>query len=360
MHQNKETLDPVQLANEILASNPNGNGRIRFAVIGCGHIGKRHAAMIENNADCELVALCDTRSKEDAKVTYDVPYFNDIDSLLQSGLQFDVLCIATPNGLHEEHALKALRHGYYVVVEKPMALTKAGCERIIYEALHRHRQVFCVMQNRYSPPSAWLKDVIENGILGKIFLVQVNCYWNRDERYYTPGNWHGTKDLDGGTLFTQFSHFVDILFWLFGDIKNIKARVYNFNHQNSIDFEDSGMVSFDFVNGGSGSLNYSTSVWNKNLESSMIIIAEKGTVKVGGQYMNEVEYCHIENYVMPELPPSNPPNDYGPYKGSAANHHYIFENVVDVLKKKSSITTNALEGLKVVEIIERIYEATRL
>ncbi len=105
-----------------------------------------------------------------------------------------------------------------------------------------------------------------------------------------------------------------------------------------------------------GSLNYSTSVWDKNLESSMTIIGENGTIKVGGQYMDKVEYCHIKNYTMPELSPTNPPNDYGPYKGSAANHHYIIENVVNVLKGRSAITTNALEGLKVVDIIERIYQ----
>jgi predicted dehydrogenase len=242
------------------------------------------------------------------------------------------------------------------VVEKPMALTKAGCERIIYEALHHHKQVFCVMQNRYSPPSVWLKEVLRRKLLGDIFMVQINCYWNRDERYYSGRNWHGTSALDGGTLFTQFSHFIDIMFWLFGDIQNINGRFNSFNHTHLTDFEDSGLVNFEFVNGGMGCINFSTSVWNENLESSITIIAEKGTVKVGGQYMNDVEVCNIKDYTMPVLPPSNPPNDYGPYKGSAANHHYIFENVVEVLKGRAAITTNALEGLKVVEIIEKIYE----
>ena len=186
-------------------------------------------------------------------------------------------------------------------------------------------------------------------------MVQVNCYWNRDKRYYTKGNWHGTKDLDGGTLFTQFSHFIDILFWLFGDVENIRAQFRSFSHADLTDFEDSGIVSFDFVGGGMGCLNFSTSVWNENLESSITIIGEKGTVKVGGQYMNEVEMCNIRDYNMPTLPSSNSPNDYGPYKGSAANHHFIFENVVHVLKGKGSISTNAMEGLKVVEIIEKIY-----
>lgn len=212
------------------------------------------------------------------------------------------------------------------------------------------------MQNRYSPPSVWLKDLLDTEKLGNIFMVQINCYWNRDNRYYKPESWHGKGDLDGGTLFTQFSHFIDLMYWYFGDIKNIQAKFADFNHKELTDFEDSGFVSFDFVNGGMGSINYSTSIWDKNLESSITVIGENGSLKVGGQYMNEVEYCHIKDYEMPELAPTNPGNDYGAYKGSAANHHYIIENVVDVLKGRNSITTNALEGLKVVDIIERIYE----
>src|SRR4051812_2907963 len=200
--------------------------KIKFAVVGSGHIGKRHAAMITNHPECQLVALCDVRDKSQINCeNYQVPFYKDIDELLETNKGFDVLCIATPNGLHEEHALKGIRSNHHVVVEKPMALTKAGCEKVIFEALHYHKQVFCVMQNRYSPPSQWLKELIEKKILGQIFLVQINCYWNRDDRYYKKGNWHGTKDMDGGTLFTQFSHFVDIMYWLFGDIKNIHSKL---------------------------------------------------------------------------------------------------------------------------------------
>jgi UDP-N-acetyl-2-amino-2-deoxyglucuronate dehydrogenase len=333
------------------------NGKVKFAVVGCGHIGKRHAAMISNNKECELVALSDIAEQQQLTGTYPgVPFFSSLDDMLGGKVNFDVLCIASPNGVHEEQALNGLKAGCHVVIEKPMALNKAGCERIIYEALHRHKQVFCVMQNRYSPPSVWLKDILRRKLLGKIFMVQINCYWNRDGRYYKKGNWHGTNELDGGTLFTQFSHFIDIMFWLFGDIENLEGKFRSFNHEGLTDFEDSGFVNFDFVGGGMGCLNYSTSVWTENLESSITIIGENGTVKVGGQYMNEVELCNIKDYVMPELPPANPPNDYGAYKGSAANHHYIFENVVDVLKGRAPITTNALEGLKVVEIIEKIYK----
>ena len=330
--------------------------KIKFAIVGCGHIGKRHAEMITRNPEAELVALIDVKDKTLLNIEhYSVPFFHTLDDFLRSGIECDVVNIASPNGFHAEQALQCLDAKKHIVVEKPMALTKQDAEKVIFKALHEHKHVFAVMQNRYSPPSVWIKQLIESGKLGEIFMVQLNCYWNRDDRYYTKDTWHGKKELDGGTLFTQFSHFIDIMYWLFGDIQNIQARFNDFTHKESTDFEDSGFVSFDFTNGGMGSLNYSTSVWNQNLESSMTIIAEKGSVKIGGQYMNEVEYCHVKDYEMPVLAVTNPGNDYGAYKGSAANHHYIIENVVEVLKGNAPITTNALEGLKVVDIIERIY-----
>lgn len=329
---------------------------IKFAVIGTGHIGKRHAEMINRHPEAELVALCDIKPIAELGIEqFNVPVFQSADELFTSGLAFDVVNVCSPNGLHAQHALAALNHMKHVVCEKPMALHKLDCEQLIYKALQMHRNVFCVMQNRYSPPSAWLKDIVDHKIIGEVYMVQLNCYWNRDARYYKKGIWKGSQELDGGTLFTQFSHFIDIMYWLFGDIKDIQAKFNDFNHHGLTEFEDSGFVNFNFINGGMGCINYSTSVYDTNLESSLTIIGSKGSIKVGGQYMDKVEYCHIQNYVMPELAPTNPANDYGAYKGSANNHGYIIENVVDTLKGRNTITTNALEGLKVVDIIERIY-----
>ena len=332
------------------------NQKIKFAVVGCGHIGKRHAEMIQQNPESQLVALVDIQDKYKLNIdNYNVPFYFSIDELLNANTEVDVITIASPNSYHAEHALKALEAKKHIVVEKPMSLTKSDAEKVIYKALNVHRHVFAVMQNRYSPPSEWIKELIDKDVIGKVFMVQLNCFWNRDDRYYKSDSWHGKKDLDGGTLFTQFSHFIDIMYWLFGDIENIVSRITDHNHQHLTEFEDSGVVTFDFVNGGTGTLNFSTSVWDKNLESSMTIIAEKGSIKIGGQYMDKVEYCHVKDYIMPELKPTNPGNDYGAYKGSAQNHHYVIDNVVDVLKGRATITTNALEGLKVVDIIERIY-----
>lgn len=329
---------------------------IKFAVIGQGHIGKRHAEMIRRNPESELIAVCDVLSKEQLGLdNITEVFFSSIDELLNSGLDIDVINICTPNGFHAEYAIKALEAKKHIVLEKPIALTKVDAEEILLKSLEMSRHVFCVMQNRYSPPSVWLKKLVEDKTLGDIFMVKLDCFWNRDERYYKKGNWHGDEKLDGGTLFTQFSHFIDIMYWLFGDIQNIHGIFADFNHKNLTDFEDSGIVTFDFVNGGIGSLNYSTSIWDKNLESSITIIGANGTVRVAGQYMNEVTYCHVKDYEIPQLKSANPPNDYGFYKGSAQNHHYVIDNVIEKLSNKGSITTNIDEGLKVVEIIERIY-----
>ncbi|MBL4710725.1 MAG: Gfo/Idh/MocA family oxidoreductase [Flavobacteriales bacterium] len=337
------------------------SSKIKIAVVGCGRIGKRHASMIKINSDAELVALVDIDGflEKELLEEFEVPFFNSLEALIVSGIQPDVINICTPNYLHASQAITALKNKSHVVVEKPMALSKVDAEEVIHESLKVNKRVFCVMQNRYSPPSRWLKEIIENGSLGKIYMANINCFWNRDSDYYKGGSaeyWKGKLDKDGGTLFTQFSHFLDTMYWLFGDITNIKASFYDFNHQDTTEFEDSGLVQFDFVKGGSGSLNYSTAVYGQNMESSLSIIGEKGSVKVGGQYMNEIVYCHIKDYEQPVLEETLPPNDYGKYKGSAANHQFVIQNVVDALNKNEIVTTNSLEGLKVVEIIENIYK----
>ncbi|MCG3166915.1 MAG: Inositol 2-dehydrogenase/D-chiro-inositol 3-dehydrogenase [Bacteroidia bacterium] len=330
--------------------------KIKFAVIGQGHIGKRHAEMVRRNPETELIAVCDVQPKDKLALNdLTEKFYNTPEELLAAHPEVEVVSVCTPNGLHASQSLLALEANKHVVVEKPMALHRQDCEQLIFKALQMHKQVFCVMQNRYSPPSVWLKGIVDSKIIGDVYMVQLNCYWNRDERYYKKGGWKGTQELDGGTLFTQFSHWIDLLYWLFGDITDIQAKFADFNHKDLTEFEDSGFVNFKFINGGMGSINFSTSVWDKNLESSISVIGSKGSVKVGGQYMDKVEHCHIKDYTLPELAETAPANDYGAYKGSANNHHFLIQNVVDTLKGRNTITTNALEGLKVVDIIERIY-----
>jgi UDP-N-acetyl-2-amino-2-deoxyglucuronate dehydrogenase len=156
-------------------------------------------------------------------------FYPDLSSLLAAGLDIDVVSICM--------AIKSIEAGYHIVVEKPLALTVSEAERVVFTSLKYRKQVFCVMQNRYSPPSVWIKELIDSKKLGDLYMVQLNCYWNRDDRYYKPGGWHGTALLDGGTLFTQFSHFIDIMYWLFGDITNIQARFRDFNHSRLTDLK---------------------------------------------------------------------------------------------------------------------------
>ena len=334
--------------------------KIRFVIVGCGRIGRRHASMVQLNDSCELTAMVDIDQSihQELMEEFKVAVYSTTQELYDSNLEFDVVNVCTPNYLHAQQGIEALKAQKHIVVEKPLALSKKNAEELIHQSLVSNKRVFCVMQNRYSPPAQWLKQVIEDRLLGEIYMVMVNCFWNRDNDYYKGGDpnyWKGKLEKDGGTLFTQFSHFLDTMYWLFGDITNIKANFSDFNHQDTTEFEDSGQVLFDFVNGGAGSLNYSTAVYGQNMESSISIIGEKGSIKVGGQYMNEIEYCHIKDYQAPVLEDTLPPNDYGKYKGSAANHQYVIQNVVETLENKNVVSTNSLEGLKVVEIIENIY-----
>lgn len=336
------------------------NEKIKFAVAGCGHIGKRHAKMISANQEAELVALIDTKDREQLGLEdFTAPFFPSLDSFLSSGIDANVISIATPNGLHYEQAMQGLQQDKHILVEKPIALQQKQAAEIVRFAKEKNKHVFTVMQNRYSPPATWIKSVVEQNKLGKIYMVQVNCFWNRDARYYEEKGktWRGTKELDGGSLFTQFSHFIDILYWLFGDIENIQSKFNNFNHAELTEFEDSGVVTFDFINGGTGCLNFSTSVWKSNLESELTIIAENGSVKIGGQYMNDIQNCTIKDYKLPQIKVTSVCNDYGPYKGSAANHQYVIENVVNFMKGRKYNLPLPEESVAVIGMIERMYAA---
>jgi predicted dehydrogenase len=240
-----------------------------------------------------------------------------------------------------------------VVCEKPMALSVSDCEKVLSASQTFQRHFFCVTQNRYSPPAQWLHEIISSNKLGKIYIVQVTGFWNRDDRYY-KNSWKGTKGLDGGTLFTQFSHFVDTLHWLFGQIQITGATLKNFNHT-SIEFEDTGLFTFSLPYGGIGSFSYSTSIWDKNMESTITIIGENGTVKVGGQYMEDVVYCHIKDYQFEPPKLSEVPVAFGNYSGSAANHYLLINDVIKALKGLPTQLASTGECVSVVKTISDVY-----
>ena len=329
---------------------------IRFAIAGYGMIGKRHERHINENPSAQLVAVCDIRPREQTAFGGTAPYYPSLTEMLRAERdRIDVLCICTPNGFHAEMCIEALEAGCNVLVEKPMSLSTSDVDRVAEAERRSGRRVFCVLQNRMSPQVAWLHQLVETGVLGQIYMVQVNCFWNRTDRYYTPGHWHGTADIDGGTLFTQYLHFVDVMCWIFGEITNVRASFHDFNHQTTTDFEDSGVVNFDFERGGTGVLCYSTAIWDTNFECSLTVVAQNGTVRLGGQYMNVVNYCNIRDYIMPQLQQPNAPNDYGGYQGSASNHAQVISNVVAELNGcKSDIATLA-DGRMSIATIEKIY-----
>lgn len=334
--------------------------KVRYALVGAGHIGKRHAEVIFRNADAELVAIVDTdKDKKVIAEKYVVPFFNSLETFLESNISFDVVNIATPNYLHASQAKLVLESNHHVLIEKPMTLNIQEAEELIQITNTRRLKIFTVMQNRYSPPAQWLKHIVSNDILGKVYMLQMNCFWNRDERYYTADSWHGKLASDGGVLYTQFSHFIDTLYWLLGDLEVVNAKLFNFNHQHNTEFDDSGTALLQSKSGAQININFSTSLFEQNMESSVTIIAEKGSVKVGGQYMNRVEYCHIKDYQLPHLEATQPSNNYGAYQGSAQNHDFVIQNVNDVLLRGEEIMTNAYDGLAVVKIIEEIYKAAK-
>lgn len=327
---------------------------IKFGIIGCGRIAQRHAKHINNYG--KLIAVCDVVEEQADNLSneYGGKAYYSIESLIEASPDIDVFAICSPNGLHADHSIAMLNAGYHVLCEKPMAISVADCGRMINAAEKNNRRLFAIKQNRFNPPVVAVKELIENNKLGKILSTQLTCFWNRNEDYY-KNSWKGTADLDGGTLFTQFSHFIDLLYWLIGDIKKVEAYFDNYVHQDIIDFEDTGVVILKFFNGALGTINYTINSYGKNMEGSLSIFGEKGTVKIGGQYLNELEYQNIEGVKIEGLPEGNKANNYGNYQGSMSNHAEVYNNLIDVLTKGKSISTSAFEGLKTIEIIDKIY-----
>lgn len=332
--------------------------KINFAIIGCGRIAQRHAEHISNNGVLKAVCDIDYSKAIELGEKFKASSYNGIDALLANEKDLDVISICSPNGLHAEHSIKCLNAGIHVLCEKPLAINVKDCGEMIKAAERNNKRLFAIKQNRFNPPVAAVKSAIDEGKLGKVYSIQLSCFWNRNEDYY-KNSWKGTKDLDGGTLYTQFSHFIDLLYWIVGDVKYAYAITGNFAHQNIIEFEDTGVVVLEFYNGTIGTINYTVNSFGKNMEGSLTIFGEKGTVKIGGQYLNELEYQNIQDFEFKDLPIGNTANNYGQYQGSMSNHDKIYENVVDVLHNGGTISTNSFEGLKTVEIIDKIYQSAK-
>lgn len=333
----------------------SANRKIKFGIIGLGNIGKIHAALAAEKG--ELVAICDIdvqRVLPDAE-KLGVRFFESVDEMFSSDIELDVVAVCTPNGLHFEHTVFSLNNGVHVICEKPMAIKSVHCREMINASVMNNKHLFLVMQNRFNPGVETLKKLLDEGTLGDILSIHVNCFWNRPAAYFEV-EWRRTLAMNGGTLFTQFSHFVDLIYWYFGNVKIVQSITSNRLLKNEIEFEDNGVVNFLFENGIVGSLNYTLNAFRKNMEGSITIFAEKGTIKIGGEYLNEISYQNTD--LSLEIPSSAQmkSNDYGFYKGSMSNHGKVYDNVISVLKSKEAPIVNPEDGFHTVEIIEKIYK----
>lgn len=332
--------------------------KLSFAIIGCGRIANRHAEQIKKVGT--LTAVCDTvyENAFDLARAYGANLYLSIEELLKNEPLIDVVSICTPNGLHAHHSILSLKAGKHVLCEKPLCIDSIDAKHMLRAAQDANRQLFIVKQNRYNPPVQAVKALLKEDKLGKILSFQINCFWNRPHQYYS-NTWKGSKELDGGSLYTQFSHFIDLLYWFLGDIKMVDAITKNYEHP-TIETEDCGIVLIETLGGAIGTLNYTVNSFSKNMEGSFTIFGERGTVKIGGQYLNELEYQCLEGEPVPHLPLGKTANAYGFYQGSMSNHDKVYENLVQAIINPQHEFASALEGMKTVEVIEKIYASAAL
>ncbi|NMB53705.1 MAG: Gfo/Idh/MocA family oxidoreductase [Leptolinea sp.] len=332
------------------------NGQVKFAIVGCGNIGSRHVAVVNAQEQASISALCDVEEEKLKSLTAKygpIPCFTSFDELLEN-TDADVVNICTPHGLHAPMAIAAANKGKHVLVEKPMALTTREADDMIAAGEKNRVRIMVVKQNRYNVPIGLAKKALDSGKMGKTYMVICNVLWNRHEGYYRDSNWRGRKALEGGALYTQVSHFLDLMIWWFGDVVQASSQIATLSH--NIEIEDNGTARLVFESGVLGSLSWSTSVYNKNYEGSITILGENGTIKIGGQYLNKVEFWDVQSLPLPEdVVFVDKPNFYGNYQGTSSNHDKVINEVVADLLFERHNTVEGDEGRKTIQAIEMIY-----
>ena len=331
---------------------------VTFAIAGCGSIGKRHVAVVDADPKTALESICDVDAAKVQQLSalyQQVPYYTSFAEQLKHTTA-DIVSICTPHAEHTPMALQAIEQGKHVLVEKPMALTVADCKKMIDAAKAHQVKLMVVKQNRFNVPIKLTKQVLDEGLLGKIYMVQCHVLWNRNPEYYTESSWRGKKATEGGALFTQVSHFIDLLIWWFGDVVEAKSLVDTKLHD--IEIEDCGSSTVNFASGVMGTLIWTTCVYNKNFEGSITIIGEKGTIKIGGPYLNKIDFWDVKS--MP-LPNQNmfvdQPNMYGKYQGTSSNHDKVIAQIANMFSnEKYQEVVEGEEGIKSIEAIEKMYQ----
>jgi UDP-N-acetyl-2-amino-2-deoxyglucuronate dehydrogenase len=277
---------------------------------------------------------------------YNAKSYDSADELLLAEKEVEKVASCSPNGLHAEHIIKSLQAGKDVLTEKPLCLTKAAAWQIIETAKFCRRQLFVVKSARYNPIIQQLKKAIDANDFGSVYSFHLNCVWNRKDAYYQ--DWKGKLFPDGGTLYNQFSHYIDVMLWLFGDVAEARGFRKNAAHQNSIEFEDQGTVALQMQQGSLGTLHWSVNAYQHNMEIALTIVAENGTIRIAGENLNEVDYLVSEK-----------PMKFASFKRENwSNHNELYDHLMQALQNHSNGFPDAFDGLKTVETIEKIYKAT--
>jgi UDP-N-acetyl-2-amino-2-deoxyglucuronate dehydrogenase len=333
-----------------------GDQPIRLALVGCGRISRNHFDAIAKLDELLLVAVCDVveaRARE-AGEAHDVPWFVSYEQMLEQ-VPSDAVVIATPSGLHPQHGIMAARAGRHVISEKPMAISLAAADALVRACDDHDVHLFVVKQNRLNPPIQLLKRAIDRGRFGRIYMANCTVRWTRPQEYYDQAPWRGTWEFDGGAFMNQASHYVDLIQWLVGPVESVIAKTATLARR--IEAEDSGVAVLKFRSGAIGTIEVTMLTFPRNLEGSITILGEKGTVKIGGTAVNKVDHWTFAEYddddKQVELANTNPPSVYG------FGHEAYYRNVVGVLRGQAVPDTDGRAGRKSLELILGIYESAK-
>lgn len=334
---------------------PEGQ-RIRLALVGCGRISRNHFDAIAKVPDLELVAVCDIVEERAraAGAEQGVPWFTNYEQMLAE-VPSDAVVIATPSGLHPQHGILAARAGRHVISEKPMAISLASADALVQACDDQHVHLFVVKQNRLNPPIVLLKRAIDRGRFGRIYMANCTVRWTRPQEYYDQAPWRGTWEFDGGAFMNQASHYVDLVQWLVGPVESVVAKTATLARR--IEAEDSGVAVLKFRSGAIGTIEVTMLTYPRNLEGSITILGEKGTVKIGGTAVNRVETWQFADYddddKQVDQANTNPTSVYG------FGHEGYYRNVVPVLRGHARPDTDGRAGRKSLELILGIYESAK-
>ncbi|MGM0558611.1 MAG: Gfo/Idh/MocA family protein [Myxococcota bacterium] len=328
---------------------------VRFALIGCGRVGEQHLRAIDALDDAELVAVCDTASTAAAEVgeRFDVPDFHSLETLVGE-VDFEVGVLATPTGLHAEQAMRLADHGRHVMTEKPMANRWADAVEMLQAFERRDLHLFVVKQLRYNPTLQLVRRALTRGWLGDVHMVSMNVFWTRPQAYFDQDAWRGTRALDGGAFLNQTSHYFDLLTWLFGSVTDVSGRVAT--RARDIEVEDSGAVHLRWESGALGAVAVTLLTYPKNLEATMTVAAERGTVKLAGNACDQIAAWRVENSPVDPEEIVRVNRETAEFYGDG--HIRYYENVIDVLRGSSNPHTNGREGLKSLELITAAYASS--